>query len=262
MEFTGKVVLISGATGGIGKEIALQLSEENCKLALFARRKEKLKEIANEALRRGSQCIYKRCDVKNKEDIKKAVEFTHKKYGRVNIAILAAGILIPNPVEDFDSSIIKDTMDVNFMANIYFLEYLLPIMKAQKEGIIAAISTLPDKRGVPGWGAYGASKAALSLFLESLRAEVLQKYGIRIITIKPGSVKTPMIEKYHRPGAMSPEDAAKIIIEGIKKEKKVIEFPFSQVLLIKLTNMFPIWAYDRIPIHLQKGEGYPSPKEK
>ncbi|HEX08267.1 MAG TPA: SDR family NAD(P)-dependent oxidoreductase, partial [Thermoplasmatales archaeon] len=179
MEFNGKVVLISGATGGMGREIAKLLAKEGCRLALLARNEDKLKALVDELNSEKADCISIRCDVKNKNEIKDAVESTNKKFGRIDIAILTAGVLIPNPVEDFKSSIIKDTMDINFMANIYFLEYLLPIMKKQKNGIIAAVSTLPDKRGVPGWGAYGASKAALSLFLESLRAEVLQKYGIK-----------------------------------------------------------------------------------
>jgi short-subunit dehydrogenase len=135
-------------------------------------------------------------------------------------------------------------------------------MSAQKSGTIAAISTLPDKRGVAGWGAYGASKAALSWLMESLRAEAKQKFGINMITIKPGSVQTPMIEGFNRHGALSPEKAADNIINGMKKNKKVIQFPMSQVLMVRLTDLFPTSAYDAIPLDLQKGEGYPEPKKE
>jgi short-subunit dehydrogenase len=262
MDFKNKVVLISGATGGMGEEIAKLLSKEGCHLALFARREEKLAEISKKLSEHKTQCVYKKCDVKNKDDIRDAVAFTYTQYERIDIVILIAGILVPNPVQRFDSSLIKETMDVNFMSDIYFLEYLLPIMKKQRSGIIAAVSTLPDKRGVAGWGAYGASKAALSLFMESLRAEIQQRYGISIITIKPGSVETPMIEGKHRPGALQPEDAAKIIINGIRKRKKVIEFPLMQVLLTKMENLLPVWMYDKIPIHMQKAEGYPTVEEE
>lgn len=261
MDFKKKVVLISGATGGIGEQIIKLLSKKECFLALFARREEKLKEISKKLNENETQCIFKKCDVKNKDDIKEAVSYTYKHYGRIDIAILNAGILIPNPVQGFDSSIIKESIDVNFMNNIYFLEYLLPIMKKQNSGIIATVSTLPDKRGVAGWGAYGSSKAALSLFMESLRSEVQQRYGIRIITIKPGSVETPMIEGKHRPGALQPEKAARFIVDGISKRKKIIEFPISQVIFTKLVNLFPVWVYDRIPIYIQKGEGYPTVEE-
>lgn len=261
MEFTGKVVLISGATGGIGAEIANQLSSKGAKLALFARREDKLAEISNK-MSKNCECVYQNCDVKNLDDVTRAVEFTFKSFGKIDCAILTAGILVPNPIQTFDSKIIKDSMEINFMGNVYFIERLLPIMKKQKSGTIAVTSTLPDRRGVPGWGAYGASKAALSWLLESLRSEAKQRYNINIITIKPGSVLTPMLEDYKRRGAITSEKAASIIINGIAKGKKIIQFPLSQVALIRLTDAFPVNAYDSLDIDQQKGEGYPYVEEK
>lgn len=262
MDFNGKVILISGATGGMGEQIAKLLTKEGCKLALFARREEKLKQISQKLDNKQSECIFKKCDVKNARDIEAAVTYTYKKYGRIDIAILTAGILIPNPIETFDSNIIKNSMEINFLGNVYFIEHLLPIMKKQKSGTIAVTSTLPDRRGVPGWGAYGASKSAVSWLIESLRAEAKQKYNINFITIKPGSVETPMIKGYHRKGAIQPEEAAEIIIKGIKKEKKIIQFPLSQVIMIRAIDMFPVSIYDSQPIDIQKGDGYPIVEEE
>lgn len=262
MDLNGKVILISGATGGMGKEIVKLLSKERSKLALFARREEKLKEISDEINNNGTECIFKKGDVKNIDDIKNAVEFIHKSYGRIDIAILTAGVLVPNPIQTFDGSIIKNSMEINFMGDVYFIEHLLPIMKSQKSGTIAVTSTLPDRRGVPGWGAYGASKAALSWLMESLRAEAKQRYNINMITVKPGSVKTPMIEGYHRRGAIQADRAAELIIKGIKKEKKVIQFPLGQVLMIRSMDRLPVFAYDKIDIEKQKCDGYPVVEEK
>jgi NADP-dependent 3-hydroxy acid dehydrogenase YdfG len=262
MNFDEKIILISGATGGIGEEIAKILSKEHCKLALFARREDNLKELASKLKSNNTECIYKKCDVKNKEDVKKAVDFTRDTYGRIDIAILTAGILVPNPIQIFDSTVIRDTMEINFFGNVYFIEYLLPIMKSQKTGTIAVTSTLPDKRGVPGWGAYGASKAATSWLIESLRAEAKQKYHINFITIKPGSVKTPMIKNYYRPGAIQAERAAQIIVKGIRRGSKVIQFPLSQVMVTKIGELFPASIHDIFPVEMQKGEGYPVIKEK
>jgi short-subunit dehydrogenase len=252
MYFNDKVVVISGATGGMGKALAEQLAHEHCNVALFARNEDKLKQLSEALGKTAASCFYKKCDVKNKDDIHDAVSATVKQYGRIDIAILAAGILVPNPIEQCDSSIIKETLDINFMGDVYFIEALLPVMKKQKAGAIVGLSTLPDRRGVPGWGAYGASKAALSWFLESLRAEAKQKYNINIITVKPGSVETPMIEDYHRTGAVPPEKAAAIIIKGIKKHKKIIQFPFLQVVMTRITDMFPNIVYDNLPIDMQK----------
>lgn len=262
MEFKDKVILISGATGGIGQAIVHQLSKERCKIALFSRREKKLEEICKNVENQGAKCIYKKCDVKNKYDIQKAVTFTKKEFGKIDIAILTAGVLVPNPIETFDSNIIKDSMEINFLGHVYFIESLLSVMKSQKSGIIAAVSTLPDRRGVPGWGAYGASKAAVSWLMESLRAEAKQKYNIQFITIKPGSVKTPMIKDYYRRGAIPAEIAAEIIITGIKKEKKIIQFPLTQVVTTRLMDMFPVFTYDSLDIEMMKGEDYPIVKEK
>ncbi|MEE8565070.1 MAG: SDR family oxidoreductase [Candidatus Thermoplasmatota archaeon] len=261
MDLKNKVILISGASSGMGREIVRILSNEECKLALFSRREKKLEEISKELKENNIESVYKKCDVKNKLEIKNAIDLTYETYGKIDVAILAAGILIPNPLQNFDSNIIKDSIEVNFLGNVYFIEYLLNKMKSQKSGTIAVTSTLPDKRGVPGWGAYGASKAALSWFLESLRAEAKQEYNINIITIKPGSVETPMIGEYHRKGAISAYKAADIIIKGIKKEKKIIQFPFFQVLMIRTMDKFPNFVYDNLDIDLQKGDGYPKIKE-
>ena len=261
MDFKDKVVLISGATGGMGAAIASALAVEHCKLALFARREDQLKAIAKDIQQRHGECIVKACDVSRQQDVKDAVAFTLQQYGRIDVAILTAGVLVPNPIETFDSAIIKSTMDINFFGIVHFVEQVLPVMKQQKSGTIAAISTLPDRRGLPGWGAYGASKAAISWLMESLRAEAKQKYNLNFITIKPGSVQTPMIHGLPRRGAISPEEAAAIIIKGIRRNKKVIQFPFLQVLVVRLLDLFPNTAYDSIPVELQKGEGYPEPKE-
>ena len=82
------------------------------------------------------------------------------------------------------------------------------------------------------------------------------------MTIKPGSVETPIIAKYPRHGAISPKEAAEYIIKGIKRNKKIIQFPFSQVALIRITDYFPVFVYDSQDIDQQKGEGYPIDEEQ
>ncbi len=262
MDFENKVVLINGATGGIGAAVARCLAQENCKLALVGRREDQLEALTREIQQHHGTCLYRVCDVKKKQDIEETVAFIKERYGRIDVAILTAGILVPNPIETFDTAIIKESMDVNFFGMVYFIESIIKGMKQQKSGIIAAVSTLPDKRGVPGWGAYGASKAAISWFLESLRAEAKLKYNVNIITIKPGSVQTPMIKEFPRHNAIAPEKAAAIIINGIKKEKKVIQFPLTQVVIVRLIEQFPSTPYDHLPMDAQKGDGYPIVEEK
>ena len=262
MDFKNKVVMLVGATGGMGTEVAKLLSKEECKLAIFARREEKLKELSSKLNNEKTECIYKKCDVTNINDIKEAVEFTKNKFGRIDAAILTSGILVPIPIEHFSSKLIRDSMEINFFGYVYFIEQLMPIFKTQKSGLIAAVSTLPDKRGVPGWSTYGCSKAAVSWLMDSLRSEAKRKYNIDFITIKPGSVLTPMIEEFHRQGAISPEKAARYIVNGIKKGKKIIQFPFYQVLPTRVTDIIPTFVYDAGPAELQKGDGFPEVEEE
>ncbi len=262
MEFKDKVVLITGATGGMGEALAIQVASEGASLALFARREQQLQQIAKKTGLENTRCIYHTCDVTKSQDVQNAVSLTTKTYGKIDVAILTAGVLIPNPIQTFDSTIIKQSMEINFFGVLNFIEHLLPIMKKQHAGIIASTSTLPDRRGVPGWGAYGASKAAVSWLIESLRAEGKQRYNIDFITIKPGSVLTPMIEGYHRRGAIPADKAATYILNGIKQRKKIIQFPLGQVIPIRLTDMFPPSVYDAQDIELLKGDGYPQVSEE
>jgi NADP-dependent 3-hydroxy acid dehydrogenase YdfG len=261
MKFEGKTILISGATGGMAEEMVKKLSKQNCKLALFARRENKLKELSELVKNNGSECIYKKCDVKNPKDVSEAVNYTMDTYKNIDLAILTAGVLVPSPIQNFDAKIIKDSIDINFMGMVYFIEKLLPVMKKQKKGVIAATSTLPDRRGISGWGAYGASKAALSWLMEGLRAEAKQRYNIDFITIKPGSVETPMIEDYTRHGSISAKLAAEIMLKGISKGKKVIQFPLGQVLTTRIMDPFPATLYDLVPYEIARGPGYPEVKE-
>lgn len=246
MKFKDKVVVVTGATGGMGSEIVALLSKEKCKMVLLARNEEKLKELSESARKNGSEVIYKRCDISNNNEIAESVEFVYKKYKKIDVVILSTGILLPNPIDDLKFDPIKKSIEINFYANYYFFENLLPILKKQESSTVAIISTLADKRGTTTWGAYQASKAALSTFFESLRYEAKQKFNIKIILIRPGTVQTPMIQELKLPYAIQASKAAKYIIKGIKKDKKIIEFPLSETITVKTTNTLPSWFFDNL----------------
>ena len=114
----------------------------------------------------------------------------------------------------------------------------------REQGIIAPVSSLADNRGYSGSGFYCASKAALSIFTEGLSID-LKKHGIKVITIKPGFVKTPMTDKnkYKMPFMISAEKSADYIISGIEKEKAIIQFPIPTVLGAKIIGLLPNWIY-------------------
>jgi len=124
---------------------------------------------------------------------------------------------------------------------------VIPDFIQAKKGMIVGISSLAESRGFPRSGFYCASKAAASTYLESLRVE-LKKYNIKVLTVKPGFVKTPMTDKneFKMPFIIPVEKAVQIIVDGIKKEKKIIQFTFGAVLGIKILKALPNWLFDFI----------------
>ena len=168
-----------------------------------------------------------------------------EKFGDFDIALLNAGVGFRASVNDFDSSRAEVTFGVNVLGLIYCVEQLLPSMMNRKEGIIAGVSSLADNRGYAGSGFYCASKAAATTFLESLRVE-LAGYNVKVITIKPGFVKTPMTDKneFKMPFLMDSDKAAKIILKGLKKENKIIQFPAPTVFGSRLIGALPVYIYD------------------
>ncbi len=245
MNFTNKVILITGASTGTGKALAVKLLEESCKLVLAARRTELIEEYLRQSRTTNHQSLIVKCDVSNKAEVVSAYKQIKEKFGKVDVAILNAGIGHNVTVKNYDSRFAEETFDTNIFGIVYWVEQLIPDFVKRKEGIIAGVSSLADNRGYSGSGFYCASKAAATIYLEGLRVE-LKHYGIKVITVKPGFVKTPMTDKneFKMPLLMEPEKAAHIIIEGIKKEKSVIQFPWQIVLISRLVGLLPGRLYE------------------
>jgi short-subunit dehydrogenase len=244
MELENKTILITGASSGIGRALALKLLQKECRLALAARRIELLNEMA--VLPHKAELLILKCDVGQKEENKKAFREINERFGNIDIAILNAGISIPVTAENFNSSAAEEIVKTNFLGNVYWIELLLPSFVKKGNGIIAAVSSLADNRAY-GLTFYNPCKAALSLFLEGLYLE-MKKYKVKIITIKPGFVNTGMTEKknFIMPFLLSSDCAADKIIKGLEKEKKIIQFPFMTVLLTRVIGLLPLTAYNFI----------------
>ena len=245
MNLNNKVVLITGASSGIGKAIAVKLLEANCKLVLAARRTELIEEYLCHSPITNNQLLIIKCDVTNKIEVANAYKQTIEKFGKVDVAILNAGAGHTVTVENYDSRFAEETFGANIFGIVYWVEQLLPEFVKKKDGIIVGVSSLADNRGFSGSGFYCASKAAASIYLEGLRVE-LKRYGIKVITVKPGFVKTAMTDqnKFKMPFLMEPGKAAHIIIDGIKKENRVIQFPWQIVLLTRFVGLLPGSLYE------------------
>ncbi len=244
MHFENKTIVITGASSGIGYSLAKSLPKENCSLALIARRQYLLKNLINESKKEGTIRTYQ-CDVGKVSETKLTFEQIKKDFGSIDIVILNSGVSLRTDIRKYSSSDAKEIFDINTLGIVNCVEQILPDFLEHKSGIIVGVTSLAESRGFPGSGFYNASKAAASLLLESLRIE-LKPYNIKVITVKPGFVKTPMTDKneFHMPFMMNVDKAAKIILEGIKNEKKVIQFPFPIVLGSKILKFMPDWLFD------------------
>jgi len=244
MTLNNKTVLITGASSGIGKAVGEKLLQINCNLILTARRNDIIENWVNKLENKKANILILKNDVINKSNVAQTFAKITEEFGNIDVAILNSGIGKNVTTQNFSSQIAEDIINTNFLGVVYWIEQLLPNMMKNKSGIIAPVSSLADNRGYSGSGFYCASKAALSIFAEGLSID-LAKFGIKVITIKPGFVKTKMTDqnKFKMPFMISAEKAAEKIIAGIKKEKSIIQFPFPTVLGAKFIGILPSWIY-------------------
>jgi short-subunit dehydrogenase len=245
MDFSNKTVLLTGASSGIGYSLAKLLPKENCSIALLSRRENILTNLANELKISGVQVKAYKCDVGNIDEVRNTLDQVKKDFGKIDIAILNAGASSRADVRKFSSSTAKEIFEANTFGIINCIEQLLPDFINRKEGMIVGVSSLAESRGFPKSGFYNASKAAATLLLESLRVE-LKPHNIKVVIVKPGFVKTPMTDKneFQMPFLLNVDKAAKIILNGIKKEKGIIQFPLPIVIGSKIIKYVPDWLFD------------------
>lgn len=254
MNLTGKTILITGASTGIGKALALKLSSYKTKLVLLSRRISLLQELSAEISKNGSTPFIFKCDVSERDEVLSVFKEIGKKPGVLDLAVLNSGISHRTSIETVESIIAQDTFNINVMGLVHCVEALTGEFFDQPPSIIAGVSSLADGRGFPKSGFYCASKAAATIYLESLRNELVLR-GIKVITIKPGFVKTPMTDKneFEMPFLMPVEKAAEIIYKGLMKEKRIIQFPLPTVFGTKLLRLLPDRIFDFFALnHLKR----------
>lgn len=256
MHLSNKNILITGASSGIGYQLTKDLAKEGANLVLLARRKNILDNLAKELKPFNRKIITAYCDVTSKESVKEAFGFVKEEFGDIDIAILNSGVSHRLSIEEYNSTFIDEVFSVNMFGIVNCLDEIVPVFIEKKEGYIVGVTSLAETRGFPLSAAYCSSKAGASIFLESIRIE-LKKYNVKVINVKPGFVKTPMTDKneFWMPFLMNVESASKIILKGIKKEKKIVQFPLPTVLGAKLLRFLPNSLFDyfaNLPLPLKK----------
>jgi short-subunit dehydrogenase len=187
--FAGRVIAITGASDGIGAELARQASGKGVWLALAARNLDKLEAVAEACRAKGAEAVAVRCDVAVEEDCRNFIETAVRKYSSLDILVNNAGVSgHANFEEVADFAWYEAMMRVNYMGSLYCTRHALPHLK-KRRGQIVAVSSLAGRAGIPGRTAYSPTKAAQALFFEALRLEVKES-GVDITIVYPGVVAT------------------------------------------------------------------------
>ena len=187
--FKDKVVVITGASSGIGRELAYQFAEQGAWLSLAARNGERLTAVAKECQARGGKAIAIVTDVSEQTQCAQLIQRTVENYDRIDVLVNNAGITMwANFEEVSDISFYEQIMRVNYLGSVYCTYYALPFLKKTK-GQIIGISSLAGKNGIPKRSGYAASKHAMVGFFDTLRIE-LEEYGISVTMIYPDFVAT------------------------------------------------------------------------
>lgn len=187
----GKVVVITGASSGLGEATARRLSASGAIVALGARRQERIHALAAELNHAGAKALAVATDVTRFDDVKRLVDQTVKTFGRVDAIINNAGLMPHSPLERVKIDDWNRTIDVNIKGVLYGIGAALPYMKEQESGHIINVSSVAGHKVRPGSAVYAATKSAVIMLSEGLRQEV-KPYGIRTTVISPGAVATEL----------------------------------------------------------------------
>ena len=255
--FTDKVVVITGASSGIGEAIAREFAGNGSKVVLAARSENKLSKIAQEINNSGGEAFYVKTDVIIEEDCKHLIDKTVEKYGGIDILVNNAGLSMRAAFIDVDVRVLHRLMDVNFWGTVYCTKFALPYL-LERKGSLIGVSSVAGFHGLPGRTGYSASKFAMHGFLETIRIENLRK-GLHVMIIAPGFTSTDirkhaLTAKGQEQGEsprdeqslMSPQYVAKWVLKGIRKKKrnKLLTWEGRLTALFqRIVPDFVDWAY-------------------
>jgi short-subunit dehydrogenase len=241
-----KNILISGASSGIGRELAIAYSAADVNLFLCGRNSEKLDEVKIQCERLKANVSCKILDVQNSAEVKNWIEEIEEKFP-LDLVIANAGISAGTAGGSESFEQVKKIFSTNLDGVLNLIHPAIEKMLLRKKGQIAIMSSLAGFRGLPSSPAYSASKSAVRVYAESLRGN-LGKFGIEVNAICPGYIKTPMtdVNEFPMPFLMSVEEAAQIIKNGLTKNKSRIAFPFSFYFIVWLMTLLSTKITDPI----------------
>lgn len=261
-----KIVVITGASSGIGLALAAGAVHRGAKVAVCARNIDKLRAATQEISDR--DLLIAQADVSRESDCKSFIEAVLAKWGRVDVLINNAGISMRAMFEETDLQVIRELMDVNFWGAVYCTKYALTSIRMHR-GVVVGVSSIAGYRGLPGRTGYSASKFALQGFLESLRTELLHT-GAHVMWVSPGFTssnirntarsasgeaqgETPLDES----GLMSAETCAHLILKAMENRRRTVVMTRQGKLTVWLNKLLPGLTDKLVYRHFSKEPGSP-----
>ena len=238
-------IFITGASSGIGESMARFYAKRGVQLGLVARRVDFLDRVANELEPRPA--VYA-LDVRDATALKNAAGDFIDRFGIPDVVIANAGVSVGTLTEmDDDLKAFQDVFDINVMGMVNTFHAFVEPMKREKCGTLVGIASVAGFRGIPGGGAYSASKAAAIKYCESLRVE-LRNDGVSVVTICPGYIKTPMtaVNKFKMPFLIDADEAAVRFARAIDAKTSFTVIPWTMGIAARILRMVPNWLYDRV----------------
>jgi len=238
-----RIVLITGASAGIGRATAVRLARDGASLVICARRAEKLRETAAEIERSGGQVLAQVADVTRPGDMRDLVARGLDRFGRLDAAVCNAGFGVYGSIDTVEPAQMQKVLDVNYMGTYHTIRAALPVFRRQGFGHIVVVSSIVGRRGVPFTGAYAATKFAQVGLAEALRTE-LKGTGIHVSTVLPISTPTEFSQVMVRESGFATrasgprqqvEDVAKAIALGLARPRPEI-YPYRPAKLLTVLN--------------------------
>ena len=250
-DLRGKIVLITGASSGIGRATALEFARRGANVGLTARRQEALDAVAADCRAMGVRASVARADVSSWDEVSRMVGKVTGELGAIDILVNNAGFAVFDPIEKTSPTDVEAMLQTNFLGVVYCTQAVLPSMLARGSGNIVNVASIAGLMGFFRMGAYCASKFAIIGFTEALRDEVLGR-GVKVSMVCPGTVETEFFQIAERgkmPAAnrlilaISPERVARAICRAASRGSYRIILPWTAAVFMKFKEIFPRTAH-------------------
>ncbi len=267
----GKVVIITGASSGIGKACAEAFGMAGAGVVIAARNKGNLNTVSAALRGRGVAVLAVQADVSREEDCRMLVQKTIAEFGKVDVLINNAGISMRALFGSVQLDVLKRLMDVNFWGTVYCTRYALPYLLEAK-GSLVGMSSVAGKKGLPGRAGYSASKFAMEGFLETIRIENM-KAGLHVMVVCPGFTasnirnaalsgdgvpqgESPLDES----SVMQPEEVARMTLQGVRNRRRNMILSLKGKMIVFLSKFFPAFSDRLVYNHFLKEKDSPLKK--